>query len=369
MIETRAALLRAPGGPLSVETVTFAEPGPTDVLVRIATAAICHSDLHTVANGAPHLPMIIGHEASGIVERVGSAVTDLAVGQKVALSFVPSCGSCWACLRGLAVECVRGSAVGADGRALDGTFKATSSSGEEVGQMVRLGAFSERVVVHRDSCVAIGDAIPLEVAALVSCGFLTGAGAVLNVAQTRPGDNVVVVGTGGVGLAAIQAAALAGASHVVAVDVNEEKLQTALRFGATDVLDGGDADWPSRAVDVADGRGADQAISCVSSLSDEHVQQLMASVRGGGTAVLVGAGRAMLDVFAMGRKTVTRTLYGSRDPKADQVRLLELYRAGKFRIEEMISATYGLDDVNEAIADLRAGKNIRGVISFGEARS
>lgn len=366
MIKSRAALLRAAGEPLSVEDVTFNDPGPRDVVVRIAVASVCHSDLHTMSNGGPHLPMIIGHEAAGVVEQVGPAVTDVRPGQKVALSFVPSCGSCWACLRGLAVECVRGSAIGSEGRALDGTFKAVSSSGEEVGQMVRLGAFSERVVVHRDSVVLVDEAIPLRVAALMSCGFLTGAGAVLNVAQTRPGDNVVVAGTGGVGLAAIQAAELSGAAKVLAVDVNEEKLQTARAFGASDTVDARDPEWPIRVVELTNGRGADQAISCVSSLSDEHLQQLMASLRGGGTAVLVGAGRAMLDVFAMGRKTVTRTLYGSRDPKADQVRLLELYAAGRFRIEEMVSATYGLDEVNEAIADLRSGKNIRGIITLDE---
>lgn len=368
MIQTRAALLRAPGGPLSVEEVSFSQPGATDVAVHVQVASVCHSDLHTVSNGAPHLPMIIGHEAAGVVEQVGSAVTDLRPGQKVALSFVPSCGSCWACLRGLAVECVRGSAIGSEGRALDGTFKARTPAGEEVGQMVRLGAFSERVVVHRDSCVAVDDAVPIHAAALMSCGFLTGAGSVLNIARTRPGDNVVVAGTGGVGLAAIQAAVLSGAARVLAVDVNEEKLETAQRFGATDGLDGRDPDWPKRAVELTGGRGADQAISCVSALSDDHLLQLMASLRGGGTAVLVGVGRAMLDVFAMGRKTVTRTLYGSRDPKADQVRLLELYMAGKFRIDEMVSATYRLEEVNEAMADLRSGKNIRGVITFGGDR-
>lgn len=364
-MESRVALLRNPGERLSVETVSFPEPGPAEVLLRMVAAAVCHSDLHAVRNGAPHLPIIIGHEAAGVVERVGSAVTDLAPGQKVALSFIPSCGSCWACLRGLAVECVRGSAIGSDGRALDGTFKAVSSLGEEVGQMVRLGAFSEYTVVHRDSCVPVDDAVPLSVAALMSCGFLTGAGAVLNVAGTRPGDNVVIAGTGGVGLAAIQAAVLAGASRVVAVDVNDGKLETARTFGATDLLDGRDLSWPKRAVALTDGRGADQAISCVSSLSDDHVRQLMASLRGGGTAVLIGAGRAMLDVFAMGRKTVTRTLYGSQNPKADQLRMLALYRAGKFRIEEMISGTYGLEGINDAIADLRDGRNIRGVIRLG----
>ena len=362
MIESRAALLRQPGGPLNVETVNYAEPAAREVVVRIVATSICHSDLHTIANGAPHLPMIIGHEAAGVVEQIGPAVTDLTEGQKVALSFVPSCGSCWACLRGLQVECVRGTGIGGDGRALDGTYKARPASGEDVGQMVRLGAFSERIVVDRDSCVPVPESVDLVVAALMSCGFVTGAGSVLNVAQTRPGDSVVVAGTGGVGLAAVQAAALAGAAHVIAVDVNADKLALAKTLGATDAVDASDKNWPDRVIELTGGHGADQAISCVGALSDQHLTELMASVRGAGTAVLVGAGRASLDVFAMGRKAVTRTLYGSLNPKADQIRLLELYLAGKFKIEELISRRYDLDGINRAIGDLRSGANVRGVI-------
>lgn len=361
MIESRAALMRSAGQPLSVEAVTYQDPQEGEVLVRVVAASVCHSDLHTIANGAPHLPMIIGHEAAGVIEAVGPGVIDVQPGQKVALSFVPSCGRCWACLHGVPVECVRGSAIGTDGRALDGTFRARTADGEEVGQMVRLGAFSERIVVHRDSCVLVGDA-DLTIAALMSCGFLTGAGAVLNIAGTRPGDSVLVVGTGGVGIAAIQGAVVAGAGRIVAVDINDDKLATARAFGATDTVDGTDPAWSGKVVELIGGRGADQAISCVGSLSDEHLSQLMAAIRGGGTAVLVGAGRAQLDVFAMGRKTLTRTLYGSHDPKRDQIRMLELYDAGKFRLEEMISQTYTLDTVNDAIEDLRSGKNIRGVI-------
>lgn len=366
MIESRAALLRGAGQPLAVETVAFADPGPSEVLVRMVAASVCHSDVHTMTNGAPHLPMIIGHEAAGVVEAVGPGVNDLQPGQKVALSFVPSCNACTECIRGRPVECVRGSAIGSDGRALDGTFKARSSQGEEVGQMVRLGAFSDRIVVHRDSCVAVDPATDLRVAALMSCGFLTGAGSVLNIAQTRPGDHVVVMGTGGVGIAAIQAAVVAGAASVVAVDVNETKLATARRFGATHTLNATDPSWPAKVAEVTGGRGADQAISCVGLVTNENVAQLMASLRGGGIGVVVGAGRAQVDLFEMGRKTLTRTLYGSHDPKADLVRFLELHRAGKFRIEEMISATYPLTAINDAVTDLKAGKNIRGVITFEE---
>lgn len=369
MITSRAAVLREAGGPLVVEEVRLDRPGPGEVVARMVAASICHSDVHTITNGAPHLPMVIGHEAAGVVVEVGEGVTDLAPGDKVALSFIPSCGSCWACVRGLPVECERGSAIGSEGRALDGTFKLRSAGGEEVGQMVRLGAFSEHVLVHRDSCVKVPDDADLEVAALMSCGFVTGAGAVVNIAGTRPGDSVVVVGTGGVGIAAIQGAVLAGAAKIVAVDVNPDKLEVARSFGATHVVDATDQAWPDAVVGLLDGRGADQGVSAIGSLSDDHLAQFMASLRSGGTGVLVGAGRAQLDVFAMGRKTVTRTLYGSFDPKADQLRFLDLYTAGRIKAREMITRTYSLDEANEAIADLHSGKNIRGVIRFDEVAS
>jgi len=365
MIESRAALLREPGQPLSIETVAYAEPTAREVAVRVVATAVCHTDLHAVANGGPHLPMIMGHEAAGVVEKVGSAVTDLAEGQHVALSFVPSCGSCWACLRGLQIECVRGPGIGGNGTALDGSFKARSAAGEDVGQMVRLGTFSERIVVHRDSCVPVPEAVDMIAACLMSCGFLTGAGSVLNVAKTQPGDNVVIAGTGGVGLAAVQAAALAGAARVIAVDVNPDKLAMAKALGATDAVDASDSDWPDRVKELIGGRGADQAVSCVGTITDEHLAQLMACVRGAGTAVLVGGGRASISFAGLGRKTLTRTLYGSLNPKADQIRMLELYRAGKFKIHELVSKRYDLDGINEALADLRSGANIRGVIWMG----
>ncbi|MDN3480648.1 alcohol dehydrogenase catalytic domain-containing protein [Arthrobacter sp. APC 3897] len=364
MIESRAAVLRNPGSPLEIETVTFADPGPSDVVVRIVAASICHSDVHNIASGAPHLPMILGHEAAGVVEQIGSAVTDLHLGQKVGLSFVPSCGSCRACLRGLRVACSRGSGIGSDGRALDGTFKARSTAGEKVGQMVRLGAWSERTVVHRDSVVAVHPSTDMRIAALMSCGFVTGAGSVINILPTKPGDNVLVVGTGGVGIAAIQGAKVAGASRVIAVDVSEEKLAVAKSFGATHAFNARDEGWVDAVVELTDGFGVDKVVNCVGKLSDENVAEVLGAVMEGGVAVLVGAGQANLDLSAMGRKTVVRTLYGSYDPKGDQALFLEMHKNGLFEIEEMISATYSLESINEAIADLKNGKNIRGVIEF-----
>ncbi|WP_244929209.1 zinc-binding dehydrogenase [Nocardioides sp. W7] len=367
MISSRAAVLRSPGSPLSIENVTYADPAAGEVAVRIVAASMCHSDVHAINGGGPHLPMILGHEAAGVVTSVGQGVTDLDVGCKVALSFVPSCGSCWACIRGLGVECERGSGMGGDGRALDGSFKARSESGEEVGQMVRLGAFSDKVVVHRDSLVVLDDSTDLRIAALMSCGFLTGAGAAINIAGTAPGDDVVVVGTGGVGIAAVQGALVAGAARIIAVDVSEEKLARAKEFGATHTVNALDSDWPAEVTAIAGGRGADRAISCVGMLDDTHMTQLLASLNPLGTAVLVCAGRANLDVGLLGRKTLRRTLYGSLDPKADQVRFLDLYAAGRFRMDEMITNTYTLDSINDAVEDLLAGKNIRGIILFEEA--
>lgn len=362
-LTTRAAVLRTPGGSLSVENFILKEPRPDEVVVRIVAASICHSDVHVINNGAPHLPMIIGHEAAGIVERRGENVNDLVVGDKVALSFVPSCGNCRPCNKGLRIACERGSGIGGDGRSLNGRFNATDADGVEVGQMVRLGAWSERTLVHRDSLVKLPANADLIAAAVISCGFVTGAGAAINEGETRPGDAVVVVGTGGVGIAAIQGAVVAGAATVIAVDVNDAKLAKAVEFGATHTINAAEnADWPSEVKKINNGLGVDVGISCVGTLTDDNVAQILSAVADAGRAILVGAGRANVDLFEMGRKTLVRSLYGSHDPKADQMRYYEMFKAGRFKVREMVTKTYELDDVNNAVADITSGVNLRGVM-------
>ncbi len=369
MIGTRAAVLHKPDSPLSVETVEFEPPRAQEVLVRMVATALCHSDLHNIKLAA-YVPMIMGHEAAGVVEQIGTGVTTLVPGDKVLFTFVPSCGRCYFCLRGMAVDCERGSGMRGRGELLDGTYRARSADGTPVGQATRLGAFSERVVVHEDSCIKVPTDTELRVASLLSCGFTTGAGAAINVAKTEIGDTVVVIGVGGVGTAAIQGALIAGAGEVIAVDIAEHKLESARRFGATRTIDAR-GDWPRAIRDATGGHGADRALLCVGNISDEMVAGTVNAIRKGGTAVLVGAtvGLTHLAVrpagaLMVGHKIITGTLYGSLDPRRDQLRFLDLHRAGRLKLAEMITATYTLDQVNDGLADLAAGRNIRGVIEF-----
>lgn len=369
MIESRAAVLREKGGALCVETVEFDDPRAQEVLVKVAAASLCHSDLIAVGSRFTQAPMIIGHEASGTVEAVGSGVTGLRVGDRVIFSFIPSCHHCHACDRGMFVDCERG--PGFDGLSLEGDTHARTRDGLDVRQMTRLGVFSERVVVHQDSTVRIPDDTDLRIAALVSCGFTTGAGAAIHAADTQVGETVVVVGTGGVGTAAIQGAVAAGAGRIFAVDVHAAKLDSARAFGATDVLDAREVDWAAEILAATGGYGADKALLCVGSGTEEQIADLVKAIRPGGTAVLVGATMAAQSLgvhpseISSKHKTLTGSLYGGDNPRADQLHFLDLHRAGRLKLEEMITKTYTLDQVQEALDDLKAGVNIRGLIELG----
>lgn len=366
MIESRAAVAHAPGEPLRVETVFFNDPGEREVVVRVQAAALCHSDLHVINGALPSVPMIMGHEAGGIVEAAGPGVTKLAPGDSVIFSFIPACGHCHFCQRGTSVMCERGPSPA--GVPLAGAYQARLADGRELGQMQRLGAFSERTVVHEDSCTVIPADMDVKAASLLSCGFTTGAGAVLDAAGTRAGDSVVVIGAGGVGHAAVIGAVVAGASTIIAVDVQPHKLQSALRFGATAVVDASDGDWVAAVKELTGGYGADRAISSLTQSTSEHLRELVASVSKGGTAVMVGSvtGLSSIDVpprsLVWEAKTLVGTLFGTHDPQREQVRFIDLYRAGRLPLDDLITATYSLDDVNVALADLASGKNIRGVM-------
>jgi Zn-dependent alcohol dehydrogenase len=284
----------------------------------------------------------------------------------VIFSFIPVCGHCHFCSRGTPVMCERGPSPA--GLPLSGSYQARLPSGEEVGQMQRLGAFSERTVVHEDSCAVIPLDVSMAAASLLSCGFTTGAGAVLDAASTRPGDSVVVIGAGGVGHAAIIGAVVAGAATIIAVDVQPHKLQSALRFGATAIVDASDGDWVAAVRELTGGYGADRAISSLTQSTPEHLRELVAAVSKGGTAVMVGSvtGLDSIDVAPRGlvweAKTLVGTLFGTHDPQRAQTRFIDLYRAGRLPLDDLITSTYGLDEVNVALADLAVGKNIRGVI-------
>jgi len=368
MIESRAAVAFETGSPLVIETVRFEEPLEHEVLVTMSAAAICHSDLHTINGPMPYLPMIIGHEAAGVVERVGAGVSSLAPGDAVIFSFIPSCGRCHYCRRGMTVVCERGPSPA--GLPLSGSYRASLRDGTPLAQMQRLGAFSERTVVHEDSCMAIPAGVDPKAASLLACGFTTGAAAVTSTAATREGDSVAVIGAGGVGHAAVIGAVIAGASVIIAVDVDERKLESARRFGATATINATSEDWVARVQELTDGHGADRTISCVTSTAPDQLAALVRATSRGGMAVMVGSvtGLDRIDlpprVLMWEAKTLAGALFGGHNPQREQARFLDLYRAGRLPLDELITATYTLDQVNEAMDDMAAGRNIRGVIEF-----
>ena len=370
-METRAAVLRELDARLSVERVQLDEPKAGEVRIKLSASGLCGSDLHFITGQMPgRLPTVRGHEGAGFVESVGPGMSALTVGDRVVTRFVASCGVCAECRRGRLINCARGTAP-ADGTMLDGTYRIHGEDGVEIGTGSRLGTFAEHAVVSVDSCVHVPFDVDMVPAALVSCGVTTGMGAALNVAGVRPGDNVAVLGTGGVGIAAIQGALLGGAARVIAIDIDAGKLDRAASFGATHVLESTSPDLPAAVRDLTDGVGADKATIAIDDVRAEHIATTLALLGNGGTAVLVGLPDRSLDhiPYPPGRllseqKVVTATLGGGPDPGADALRYLDWFRAGRLPLDRFVTTTYTLDQINDAIDDLRSGRNVRGVIAF-----
>jgi S-(hydroxymethyl)glutathione dehydrogenase/alcohol dehydrogenase len=356
-VRTRAALFRTPGAPLEIAQVELEEPGPGDVLVRMAAVGICGSDLHVVRGEWPRpTPMILGHEGSGIVEAVGAAVTGVSPGDRVVLSWAPACGMCDPCRRGRPVACVPLRAGIAAGTLADGTTRLRLGD-ETVYRMTAIGALAERTVLPAAAVLPLPDDVGLEEAALVGCAALTGVGAVLNRAKVEPGASVLVVGAGGVGQFVVQGARIAGAAEIIAVDPFERRREQALRLGATAAVPPGELDAE---VDVAfDAVGGPETLDLA-----------IRSTRGGGTIVAVGmapAGvRVELDPFQLTNeeKVLTGSLYGSEDPAVALPRLLELYRAGRLELTAVLGPRFPLERAEEAIQASLGGEPGRVLVTF-----
>lgn len=365
----RAAVLTAVGEPLEIRPVEVEPPRAGEVLVRMVASGVCHSDL-SMQEGTmmTPTPVVLGHEGAGVVEQVGEGVHAVEPGDHLVVSWVPQCGSCFFCQKGQPHLCQQATVVMASGGLLDGTTR-FSSGGAPVHQMLAAGTFAERTVVPETSVVKVDDDLDLGVAALLGCAVLTGVGAATTTAAISPGDTVAVVGCGGVGLNVVQGALLAGAGAVVAVDVNPYKLELARRFGATATVDATAKDPVSAVMSLTGERGADVCFEVVG--TQATIDQCLAMTRRGGEAVLVGLPR--MDVMihlpaflglVLAAKTVKGCWYGSSDVRRAVPRLVDHYRRGEIKLDELVSRTVALDDVNDALEAMKRGDVARAIIRY-----
>src|SRR6185437_15589856 len=365
-MKTRAAVQYAPGEPIRVEEVELDPPGVHEVQVRMVAAGVCHSDYHVVTGELPaYLPMALGHEGAGIIEAVGPGVTNYKSGDHVVLSFMPSCGVCPACTSGHANLCDKG-AGSAAGALLDGTYRMHRGD-KNIGQFCFVSTFSEHTVVPDISLVPVPERYPLNSAVLVGCGVLTGVGSAINRARVAPGSTVVVVGVGGVGTNIVQGAAMAGARMIIAVDIHDFKLEKALEFGATHTINSRATDPISQIRQLTEGAGVDYAFDAIA--LPETTAQAYKAIAKNGILVIVGlapATQLSLPIaplnLVLTQKTVMGVLYGDARPRNDIPTMLKMYETGQLKLDELVTRTYTLDQINEAYADMITGKIIRGVI-------
>ena len=361
----RAAVCREFGQPLSVEEVTLRDLGPTDVHVDVAACAVCHSDIH-YAEGAwgGVLPAVYGHEAAGVVKAVGSDVNHAAVGDHVVVTLIRSCGECGQCSKGNEVFC--STAFPADDQQ-----RLAGGDGEDVLAAMLCGAFADEVIVDQSQVVAIPDDIGWEQASLLACGVITGVGAVTNTSTIDDRSTVIVVGVGGVGLNAVQGASIVGAPTIIAVDLADEKLETALRFGATHTANPKTDDLHQVIRDVTGGDGVSHVLVTVGSAP--AISTALGYLEPGGELVIVGMPAIdneievdPVTVASAGHRIVGSKM-GTARIREDIPQLIGWYREGRLKLDELVSGTYPLDAINDAIAAVGDGSVIRNVITMDES--
>jgi Zn-dependent alcohol dehydrogenase len=372
----RAAVLRAPGAALEVEDVELGSPRAGEVLVRVEAAGVCHTELHYMTGDiACPLPIVLGHEGTGVVEELGSGVEDLARGAPVAFTWRPRCGQCDYCVTGRPVMCIYGRVQARSGGLMDGTSRLRLGD-EELHHFLGVSCFAEYAVVSRRALVPLPAGIPAGIAAIAGCAVVTGVGAVVNVAGAQgsvAGRPMLVMGAGGVGLSAVMGAHLVGAAPIVVVDMAREKLDLAQQLGATAIVDAAEVP-PGELVGVVrelTGGGAEVAIDAVG--SPAALAQSFAALRPGGTVVAVGLGPAAAAVavpineLVQQQKHLVGSLYGSSNPTLDLPRLLGLYCSGRLPLDKLLGRTYRLDEVGTAYEDLRGGAVGRAIVVPGAA--
>ncbi|MFF4143070.1 Zn-dependent alcohol dehydrogenase [Streptomyces sp. NPDC001698] len=357
----RAAVLPAIGSPLEITGIELPEPGPGRVRVRLAAAGVCHSDL-SLTNGTLRVPVpaVLGHEGAGTVVAVGEGVTQVAPGDAVVLNWAPSCGNCHACSLGEVWLCANAMNGAAD-------VHARTADGTELHPGLNVAAFAEETVVAASCVLPLPDGVPVTDAALLGCAVLTGYGAVHHAAKVRPGETVAVFGVGGVGLATLQAARIAGAERIVAVDVSPEKEELARRAGATDFLPA-TGDTPREIRALTGKQGVDAAVECVGRAVT--IRAAWESTRRGGRTTVVGIGGKdeqvtfnALELFHWGR-TLTGCVYGNSDPARDLPVLAEHVRAGRLDLTTLVTDRISLDDIPAAFENMLAGKGGRALVVF-----
>lgn len=366
---TKAAICTAVGEPLEIVEVSLDAPGPGEVMVKLGASGVCHSDLSVLDGSLPIiLPAVLGHEGAGIVEEVGEGVTKFAPGDHVVISWISQCGICFFCAHGQPELCEPGAVGMMTGGRHDGSQR-FSYGGVPVSQMTGAGTFSERTVVEASALVSIDVAVPLDVASLIGCGVLTGFGAAVNTASIKPGGTVAVIGCGGVGLNVIQGALHAGAGQVIAVDVSNEKLETAKLFGATDFVNATEGNPVNAVRKLTEGRGVDTSFEVIG--NPATMAQAISMARRGGEMILVGMPKIDVDLTvnaAMGlvydEKTIKGSFYGSADVRRDVPMIAALYQSGALKLDELISGRIPLAEINDAFDALRDGAVTRSVVVF-----
>ena len=386
-MKCQGAVLRGIGGDWEVQEITLDPPHEGEVLVKMAVAGICHSDDHystgdgvmteqlaaiveaTGGSVPEFFPMLGGHEGAGVVEEVGPGVRSVQPGDHVATSFIPACGRCRWCVTGMTYLCDNGAMMFAKEMVTDGTSRRHVGA-EDLTAMTQLGTFAEYAVLAEESVIKIDVSIPLEAASLVSCGVTTGWGSATVGVGTQPGDTVVIIGTGGVGINAVQGARAAGARAVIAVDPVEFKRDSAKFFGATETVASAEEAIPM-VQELTAGVMADRVVLTPSVLPAELIAPAMMLTRKGGTCLMTAIPKIDVNIvplllvdFIQSCKTLKGLLYGGMNPRASMPMLLNLYRNGNLKLDELITRRYRLDQINDAFTDMREGRNIRGIIEF-----
>lgn len=356
----KAAVCYEFGKPLVVEELDMESPHKNEVKIKLAATAVCHSDLHFMAGDLPgHIPFVPGHESAGYVDEVGEGVTNVKPGDRVVVSLLRSCGECMYCKTGRPSMCQAT-------WPLDTESRWKNKKGEPVYHGLRVASFAESCIVDKSQVIPIPADMPMDRAALLACGVITGYGAVVNKAKVRPSESCVIIGVGGVGLNAIQGASISGAYPVIAVDMLDKKLEASKTFGSTHLVNASKGDPVEQVKEITGGYGADYVIVTVGVTS--AIAQGVTMLGRQGTVVIVGLATQNLEVFPMDiidyEKVITASFMGTTNSSQDIPKLINLYKSGKLKLDELITAHYTLDKINEAVSSTESGEALRNIISF-----